>query len=303
METIIMDSKDSKINLKEVLSMQPLFHPREKDRSISIPEFTTEDMTLDAVAKALSDIDKLSDTELFEMIHNNYKLFLSDSYLLDYNYRQSVIDIFSDERFLTQLNKVLGQEILSDKIITCCNKVTWDYMSQQNAKNEEISKKLLDLSDTVNRTIVSLLSAFIPVPLARNIAIARYSSFKMMKNIQRANFMIVKYGKNISVQDIVNVYGVIYRYTRLTTVFLGIMFDLSKSEMPDEIERAGKINTAIIEILERGMSERDIALILNNYANELAFEPRPVRFSLFSCNTQDYPRLNKILQTMTQSIP
>lgn len=298
-----MDSKDPKINLKEVLSMQPLFHPREKDRSISIPEFTTEDMTLDAVAKALSNIDSLSDNELFEMIHNNYKLFLSDTYLLDYNYRQTVIDIFSDERFLTVLNKVLSQEILSDKIITCCNKVTWDYMSQQNSKNEEVSKKLLELSDTVNKTIVSLLSAFIPVPLARNIAIARYSSFKMMKNIQRANFMIVKYGNNISVQDIVNVYGIIYRYTRLTTVFLGIMFDLVTTDKPDELERAGKINTAIIEILERGMSEKDIALILNNYANELAFEPRRVRFSLFSCNAQDYPRINKILQTMSQSIP
>ena len=289
--------------LKEVLPMEPMFHPREKDRSTSIPEFTTIDTKLDNVAQALSDIDNLSDDELFEMIQKNYKTFLDDKYLLDYNYRQTVIDIFSDERFLTYLNKVLSQEILSDKIRTCCNKVAWDYMSQQNSKNEEISKKLMELSDTVNKSIVSLLSSYISVPLARNIAIARYSSVKMMKNIQRANYIIAKYGSNISVQDIVNVYGVIYRYTKLTTVFLGIMFDVTTTDKPDEAERIGKISTAIIEILERGMSERDIALILTNYANSLAYEPRQVRFSMYSCNEQDYPRINKVLKSLALSIP
>ena len=299
-----MISLDSNLEyLKEVLPMEPLFHPREKDRTLTIPEFTTEDATLDSVAQALTSIDDLTDTQLFEMIQKNYKLFLDDKYLLNYNYRQTVIDIFSDERFLKFLIKVLSQEILSDKIITCCNKVAWDYMWQQNEKNEEISKMLMELSDTVNRTIVSLLSAYVPLHLARKIAMARFSSFKEMKNIQRANYIIVKHGGNISVQDIVNVYGIIYRYTRLTTVFLGIMFDVATTDNPEEAERIGKINTAIIEILEKGMSEKDIALILNNYANELAFEPRPYRFSMFSCNKYDYPRINKILQSMASRIP
>lgn len=280
--------------------MEPLYTPIEKDKTVFIPDFPTENMTLEDVAATLKTASDMSEKELEEMIQRNFRIFLDDKYLLDYNCRQAVIDVFSNKKFLKALIKVLGSEILSDKIITCCNKVTWDYMSQ-NDRDFETGELLLSLSDTVNRQVVRVLSAYIPAKLAQMIALARYSSFKMNKNVERANNMIIKYGDNkwITVQKIIDIYGVIFRYTRLSIVFAAIMFDTNRAMFTlEELERYSMISIAILEILEHGMSSQDIATILKNYYNELSFEPRSVRFSMYSNSQTDYPRIYQVLDLL-----
>jgi hypothetical protein len=71
----------------------------------------------------------------------------------------------------------------------------------------------------------------------------------------------------------------------------------------DERERYGIISTAILEILEQGMSTQDIAIILGYYIDNYLFEQGiikknvNVRFSLWSINPVDYPRINNVLQS------
>lgn len=291
--------KEPNIDLKEVLNVldEPLFHPKEVDRATFIPDFQTENMTLEDVAKALKNAEGLSSQELEEMIARNFRIFLDDKYLLDYQCRQAVIDVFSNKDFLRALIKVLAGEILSEKIVTCCNKVTWDYMCQVE-RDKETSDLLLKLSDTANRPIVALLSAYIPPRVAQLIALARYSSFKMEKNINRANQIIVKYAEGISVQQIVNIYGIIYRYVRLSTVFSTIMLDSDRSKYTgQELERFALIGIAILEILEHGMSSPDIATILTNYHSNLEYNASP-RFLLHSNSQRDYPRIYAVLDQL-----
>ena len=278
--------------------MEPLFTPIEKDKTTTIPEFQTENMTLDDVAKELKNSGDMSEEKLEKMISTNFRVFLNDRYLLDYNCRQAVIDVFSNKKFLRALIKVLSGELLSEQIVTCCNKVTWDYMCQVE-RDKETSDLLLKLSDTVNRVIVNSLSAYIPARLGQFIALARYSSFKMEKNINRANAMIVKYADGISVQQIVNIYGVIFRYTKLSIVFSAIMFDAQIPTDPSELERFSLIGIAILEILEHGMSSKDIATILTTYNSNIEYgEKRPIRFSMHSNSQRDYPRIYAVLDQL-----
>jgi len=280
-------------------------HPKEKDRSTFIPDFPTENMTLNDVAQTIKASKDMSREQLEDMLRRNYPIFLDEKYLVEYNYRQSVIETFSNELFILSLSKVLSTEILSDKQITCCNKVTWDYMSQDKEEmNPEIKKALMKLSGTVNRRIVTILTGYVPAQIAQLLALARYSSFKEEKNINRVNYVIVKCLKGTNVQQIVNIYGVLFRNTKLSIVFNCIMHDTDTFNFTlDERERYGIISTAILEILEQGMSTQDIAIILGYYIDNYLFEQGiikknvNVRFSLWSINPVDYPRINNVLQS------
>lgn len=280
-------------------------HPKEKDRSTFIPDFPTENMTLNDVAQTIRSSSNMSREQLEDMLRRNYSIFLDEKYLTDYNCRQSVIDVFSNEIFILSLAKVLSTEILTDKQITCCNKVTWDYMSQDKEEtNPDIRKSLMQLSGTVNKRIVTVLTGYIPAQIAQLLALARYSSFKEQKNIDRTNYVIIKYLKGVNVQQVVNIYGVLFRNTKLSIVFNCIMRDTNTSNFSlEEKERYGIISTAILEILEQGMSTQDITTILKYYIDSYTFDCGIVkkivntRFSLWSINPTDYPRINSVLQS------
>lgn len=280
-----------------------LFTPIEKDKTIFIPDFPDETTTLKDVASHLKGINSLNDVDLMKLIRNDYRIFLDERYLLNFEYRQVIIDIFSNKRFLKALIDVLSYEPLIETQIICCNKVTWDYMSQNNNRDQEISDLLLSLSDVVNRHIVKMVAAYIPIAsVAQLITLARYSSFKEEKNINRVNKVIVKYAKGISIQQIVNIYGVIFRNTRISVVFSTIMLDTdTKGYTSEELERYSAISVAILEILEQGMSSKDIATILRVYASQFDTidGSKPYRFSMYSNSQTDYPRIYAVLDQLS----
>ena len=279
-------------------------HPIEKDRSTFIPDFPTENMTLNDIHSTLRNCNDMTLPQLEDMIRRNYHIFLDEKYLTERKYRQAVIETFSNETFIRALTKVLSTEILSDKLITCCNKVTWDYMSEGNS-DTNIRKLLMDLSGTVNRPVVQILSAYVPAQLAQLLALARYSSFKENKNIDRTNYAIAKYLKGATVQQIVNIYGVLFRTTKMSTVFKCIMYDIAPSTFNvEERERFGLVSIAILEIMEQGMTTQDISTILNSFIDDYWFqinvvgERKSIRFSLLSINGSDYPRINAVLSSI-----
>lgn len=288
-------------------------HPKEVDRSTFIPDFPTENMTMNDIDQTLRNCTNMTTIELENMIRRNYHVFLNEKYLTEYEYRKAVINTFSNEEFVKALIKVLSTEILNDQIITCCNKVTWDYMSTSNENTSDnvavMRKLLMRLSGTVNRQIISLLSAYVPAQLAQMLALSRYSSFKETKNIDRTNYVIYKYFKHTNVQQIVNIYGVLFRTTRLSTVFRCIMYDIDISglETEEQRENYGLVSTAILEIMEQGMSTADIYIILNSYIDDYIFNTNVVgkhpesRFSLWSINPNDYPRIMSVLMKLKES--
>ena len=292
--------------------MESLFgiHPKDVDRSTFIPDFPTENMTMNDIDQTLRNCTSMTNVELENMIRRNYHVFLNEKYLTEYEYRKAVINTFSNEEFVKALIKVLSTEILTDQIITCCNKVTWDYMSSSNDNSADnvatMRKLLMRLSGTVNRQIISLLSAYVPAQLAQLLALSRYSSFKETKNIDRTNYVIYKYFKHTTVQQIVDIYGVLFRTTRLSTVFRCIMYDTDVSTLDTEEQREnyGLVSTAILEIMEQGMTTPDIEIIIGSYIDDYLFNLGIVgkhpekRFSLWSINANDYPRINAVLQKL-----
>ena len=111
--------------------------------------------------------------------------------------------------------------------------------------------------------------------------------------------------KGATVQQIVDIYGVIFRTTKLSYVFDCIMFDTRTDNLNiEERERYGLISTAILEILEHGMSSSDIYVIIKHFLNHYNFEAnvvgsaKPIRFSLWSINPTDYPRIKCSTKTI-----
>ena len=279
-----------------------LYTPIEKDKTVFIPDFPDETTTLKEVADTLKKIESLTDSELIKIIQNDYRLFLDERYLLNYEYRQVIIDVFSNKRFLRALTNVLSTVVLSETQVICCNKVTWDYMSQNNNKDKEVADILLNLSSIINRQVSNLLMAYVPEKIAQMIALARYSSFKEEKNVTRVNRIIVKFAKGISIQQIVNIYSVIFRNTRISIVFSAIMLDADTSNLSEEeSERYSSIGVAILEILEQGMSSKDIATILRVYASQFDTidGSKPYRFSMYSNSQTDYPRIYAVLDQLS----
>ena len=82
--------------------MENLFgiHPIERDRTTFIPDFPTENMTLNDVASTLKNCHDMTTAQLMDMIRRNYIIFLDEKYLTDRDYRKAAIDVFSNEEFI-----------------------------------------------------------------------------------------------------------------------------------------------------------------------------------------------------------
>ena len=274
-----------------------LSNARKEDTVTFFPKWQETDVTLASVNKKVSESDTFGDKELEDLVRSSHKIFLDKEYVCNRAYRQEVIDAFGNARFLRTLINIMGSEsnISYDERVVC-NKITWDYKCQKE-QSQEIRELLLELSDTVNKSIVHLLTAVVPFNSASLLALARYSSFDFKKDIDRVNLILEKYTDNLSVQNIVDIYSYLYRNDSFSRVFGTIMFETNvEGYGVDELERHGRISIAILDILEHGMSSQGITVVLRNYANLCSFYPNlPKRFSMWSNSRADYPRIYAVL--------
>ena len=271
------------------------------NNKVYFPEFQETDITFAQVNKKVHDSNTLNDKQLRDMIKDSYKTFLDKEYIDDRRYRQEVIDAFCNTRFLEALVDVMRNEYsnLTYDEKVCCNKITWDYKCQKE-QNDEIRSLLTSLSDVINRDLVILLSTIVSYDTATLIALARYSSFDIKKDINRVNFILVKFTTTISVQNIIDIYSYLYKSDSFSRVFGTIMFDSNTSNLnSEELERYGRISIAVLTILEKGMSSKGISIVLRNYANSCAFYPNmKKRFSMWGNSKSDYPRVYAVLQSL-----
>jgi sugar-specific transcriptional regulator TrmB len=276
---------------------------RQEDKTTFFPKWQETDVTLALVNKKMSESENFSDTELEELVKTYHKIFLDKDYVCNRAYRQEVIDAFGNARFLRTLINVFRSEndITYDERVVC-NKITWDYKCQKE-QSLEIKELLLELSDTINRASVQLLTAVVPFNSASLIALARYSSFDFTKDVDRVNLILEKYTDNLSVQNIVDIYSYLYKHDSFSRVFGAIMFESNTEGYgSDELERHGRISIAILEILEHGMTSQGIEIVLRNYSNLCEFYPNiRKRFSMRSNARVDYPRIYTVLDALERA--
>lgn len=278
-----------------------LSNARQEDTTTFFPKWQPSDVTLALVNKRMSESSNFEDQELEDLVRSSHKIFLDKEYVCNRAYRQEVIDAFGNPDFLRMLIKVMGSEInnISYDERVVCNKITWDYKCQKE-QSQEIRELLLELSDTINRPTVHLLTAVVPFNSASLIALARYSSFDFKKDVDRVNLILEKYTDNLSVQNIIDIYSYLYKNDSFARVFGAVMFETNtEGYETDELERYGRISIAILEILEHGMTTAGITKVLREYANMCTFYPNiRKRFSMRSNAKSDYPRIYAVLDAL-----
>lgn len=251
----------------------------------------------------LSNIDSLSDKELYSILKIGYKELLEDIFKKD---TPLYLSLLTNSKFITIFTQVMSTEMLDYDHTIYCNKIAYDYLTLSNNKDKYIEQLYYTLSKVVNRGIIpGLLSLGIPENLASYMALARYSSLKELINVERVNFIIVSSPKEVMTEQmIVWIYEKLF--DRFTPLFEGTMFDVVKDEDDDQynddmLEVYSTISLAILDIMNN-LPSQDIRKVLISYVGDyeiLYRKPgeKTIRFSMRSLS-DDYVRINQVVQAL-----
>ena len=244
--SLIKDAKET----SEVKMMTPVFH--------------SIDYQLDTIVDRINKIEKLSDNDLKIIISRQHQMILNyDLFLSSSKTRNSAQMLFTNKRFLKIFGDIVGLLNLSRHEIVCLNKLAYDYMILP-VKDEEVVKMLLGISYTVNNILVIRLSGKLGMNGARLLALIFNSTFREEKRVHRVNTFLVKCDLELSVQDIVDIFCILY--DRFSYPFIYSMFEAKPNNMnPLQNDHFDRISLALINILN-SMTSEDIKKILFDYA-------------------------------------
>jgi hypothetical protein len=200
--------------------LNKLHNKEEKPHSV---KFTNIDFNLDDIVRKLQCVDKYSYEDLVNIVHNSYETILDDIFMRNKEMRSNIISAFNNVLFVKAFIEVVSKVQLTESQIFSCNKLSWDYISSQSDK--ELKELFLQLSLTINRNCINILSTKVNINIAKMVALARFSSTDEKKNASRVNRVLCNISDNLSVQNIVDIYIVYYinllhHYLRLLCTIL-----------------------------------------------------------------------------------
>lgn len=255
--------------------------------------FHTVEYTLSTIVDKISNIDNLNEAEIKNIILRQHSMILNyDLFLKSDESRLHAQKLFTNKRFLVIFNQVIGLLQLTREEIICINKLAYDYYITKN-KDAEISDLLFQISYQINNVLVIRLSGILGMNGARVLSMIANSSFKDEKNVHRVNTFLVKCNLELSIQDIVDIYCILFE--RFMYPFIYSMLEIKTDNMTeDQLKRFDMISIALLLILDSMVSE-DIKKILYNYSYILKLiNTTNVRFSLKSAKA--YTRILKVIE-------
>lgn len=251
--------------------------------------------------KQLSNIDRMNEREVYDIIRKNYDLIMNNIY--NTNSSSNCLSLFTNNKFLMIFTQVLQPANLTG-IITI-NKVIYDYL-HSNLEIDNYKKDLLfDLARVNNRPFLNSLYAIgLNDDMAVNLCMNKYSTDDEILGTKRLNHIIQTYDtKFMTEQMIVYIYERLFK--RITPLFMGIMFDNDIAEYnalsEDAKEISGRESLAVLTLLEN-MPLVSIREVLSTYSKQYSnmyqycinanIDTRTIcRFSLKSISITDYPRI------------
>ena len=270
---------------KEVKETNPYIKPN----MVKVNILDNPVINIQALRDKLMNIDRLNDTELYNLIMNTYDNILSDIFVNgDMNY----LNIFTNNRFVTILTQVMYKINVSYDNRIYCNKIVYDYFMLNNG-NQYTKDLLMGLARAVNRDMIPLLAGLgLNDELATMIVLSRFSSKKELVNIKRMNFAICSSDPEFMTEQ-----RIIYIYEKLidnfTFLFEGTMFDvLDYTASESYAEIFSYCSLAVLDILNN-MPSYNIRKVLVSYAGDyhsLLNTNHSVRFSMQSLS-MDYYRI------------
>lgn len=247
----------------------------------------------------ISNIDSLSDRELFEYLKTGYSIILEDIFIRD---DSKYLSLFTNPRFLSIFIQVINSVQISYIEQIYCNKLAYDYLTNSNNIDEYIKSLFFTLSKTVNKSVIPpLLGLGLSDDFASYLALCRFSSTKEFVNVRRINYLLISSlnPKLFDEQMIIFIYEKLF--DRFTDLFKATMFDVYTDEElenigPGAAEIYANISLAIIDILN-SMTSEDIRKVLISYSGDYNMDVNTsnIRFSIRSLAICDYKRILDIV--------
>lgn len=282
------------------MPFESLKHIPEKQKEYaSSPKFSTLQYRYETLIEKIESGNMNSDM-LRKDILNNYRDYCNyDNF---HEHRKAFQALWTNKKFLDAFYHSL--ESLQSIIVnnsyyrTGICKIVYDYYYEigRNNPDDEVTKLLLKIANTINKREILVLSAFMHDYAAGFIMMANYSSFKQKINIRRVNKFIIKLGYDFSVKNIIDIYAQLY-LNNFSTLFNSTLTDNLKDTGLDEYQLAifNKQNTALLTILE-SMPEYEIRNVISGFNDFLRYEGNPAtRFDVYSISKKDFPRVKKVL--------
>ena len=242
--------------------------------------FHTIEYELSGIVNKIKDIDNLNESEMKSIISRQHQMILNyDLFLGSNESRAQAQTLFTCKKFLQCFLDIIRTIELSQHEKICINKLAYDYYILPD-KDNETSELLYQLCSEVNGREVLVLSGILGITEAKVLSMIRNSSFKEEKCIHRVNTYIVKTAKDLTLQNIVNIYC--FLFDRFSNLFIYTMLE-SKPVYMTEIEekRFDLISVAMLELLN-SMSSNDMLRVLRDYEFTLNMVKQniTVRFAL-----------------------
>ena len=242
--------------------------------------FSIVEYEVSTILNKISNIDTLDEKEIKSIITRQHKMLLNyDLFLASSKSRKEMQALFTNKRFLTIFLDVIGLIELDRHEIICINKLAYDYYIMPT-KDSEVSRLLLQISRVINNILTIKLSAILGIENSKILAMFANSSFKEEKNIHRINTFLVRCNLDLNVQDMVNIYCILYE--SFSNLFTYTMLEPKPSGMsPEQLKRFDNISLAMLYILD-SMNSHDMKMVLYNYAFTLRLirQNFKVRFGL-----------------------
>lgn len=262
--------------------------------------FTTVEYSIDSFLR------KIEKGELSDIYIQN-KILYSGDILTNYDNfvnpatREVFQKLWTNVKFLENFLFVASNMNISFDLnsIICINKIAYDYYCPNNTtvkelKDSQVLNLLLAISDSVNRTLITVLTKVMNYDTARFFALVYRSSSKQEECIKRVNDCIIGLGQQFSVDDIIYIYSKMYD-DNFGTLFIHTMINCKIDENLKN-NSVGMLNyqnisKAIVDILE-SMTTRDIEKVLKRYSTYISLtNSQIIRFSLKDLPSTIYPRI------------
>jgi hypothetical protein len=241
-------------------------------------------------------LDMCSDDILESFVKTNWKLIIDKASKNE----ESYLKAFISRRFVDTLTKQLSIKSIEkvNDFIPSINYIVYNTI-MRNKDDEKLKSSLVLLAKTVNRVIISTLCnqvRFLTENVANEMIVNRYSSgyedtISSVHNLNKSIYS--KLNKECTIEDIQWIYHILYKH--LLELFEGFMHDQVWSNelaTPEQTEICYNCNLAILDYLEQQVPEL-IYTVLKHYSGDhfYLYQNVPVRFSMLTCNREDYPRI------------
>lgn len=249
----------------------------------------------------LANMDNMSEEELYNAIAPSLSFILRNIMNGENNYEDT--NYFINPRFLNTTINVVARNNPSINDIIAINTIVTQYLYSKSI-DVNIANIMKELIRVTNRDYIEKLACMTNMALddAINISMAFLSSGDGLKNILRANNLMIKLSDDMSTEQ---KYICIYEsftddgLIRMRDLFKSVMFDYGTLSIntEKESENFSTLINAILNMLNN-QSYDTIRVVLIEYANEIAYTQRPIRLSIMSLSQQDYMRILQVVNNL-----